>query len=101
MGPQNEIIFFKLLTFLASSSKTPDTSLRLLRTKETAQEEEEEEGEEEEEEEEDEEEEEEEEDEEDCEEEEEWAHKTKLFLFTFIFFGIFVSPTVQLFNDMT
>ena len=76
---------------MASSSKTPDTSLRLLRTKETAQEEEEEEGEEEEEEE----------DEEDCEEEEEWAHKTKLFLFTFIFFGIFVSPTVQLFNDMT
>ena len=84
MGPQNENFFFLTLTFLASSSKTPDTSLRLLRTKETAQEEEEEEGEEEEEEEEDEEEEEEE--EEDCEEEEEWAHKTKLFFVHIHFF---------------
>ena len=94
MGPQNVIIFLTLI-FSASSSKTPDTSLRLLRTKEISQEEEEKE------EEEEEEEEEKVEDEEEGEEEEEWAHKTKLFFFTFIFLGIFVSPTVQLFNDMT
>ena len=41
MGPQKE--FFSTPLFSASSSKTPATSLRLLRTKETAPEEEEEE----------------------------------------------------------
>ena len=49
MGSQNEF-FFLTLIFSASSSQTPDTSLRLIHTKETAQEEEEEEEEDEEEE---------------------------------------------------
>ena len=56
VGPQKE--FFLNLLFSASSSKTPDTSLKLVHTKETAQEEEEE---------------------EEDEEEEEWAHKRNFF----------------------